>query len=60
MGFLLFHLFSWWGFLLQGVAIIHFIRRRPDTFWLWIILIGRLAGRAGLTSSAKWRRTPDC
>jgi hypothetical protein len=44
MGFLLFHLFSWWGFLLQGVAIFHFIRRRPDTFWLWIILIGGWLG----------------
>ncbi len=29
-----------WNFLLQGIAIIHFIRRRPDTYWLWIILIG--------------------
>ena len=27
-----------WGFVLQGLAIIHFIRRRPDTYWLWIIL----------------------
>jgi hypothetical protein len=27
-----------WGFILQGLAIIHFIRRRPDTYWLWIIL----------------------
>jgi hypothetical protein len=44
MGFLLFHLFSWWGVLLQGAAIIHFIRRRPDAFWLWIILIGGWLG----------------
>ena len=29
-----------WNFLLQGIAIIHFIRRRPDTYWLWIILVG--------------------
>lgn len=27
-----------WGLLLQGLAIIHFIRRRPDTYWLYIIL----------------------
>lgn len=33
-------LFYPYGFLLQAVAIIHFVRRRPDTFWLWIILIG--------------------
>ena len=29
-----------WGLILQAVAIVHFIRRRPDTYWLWIILIG--------------------
>jgi hypothetical protein len=33
-------LFYPWGFLLQAVALVHFIRRRPDTFWLWVILIG--------------------
>lgn len=27
-----------WGLLLQVTAIIHFIRRRPDTYWLWVIL----------------------
>src|SRR5262249_61026204 len=27
-----------WGILLQALAIIHFIRRRPDTYWLYIIL----------------------
>ncbi len=29
-----------WGVILQAVAIVHFIRRRPDTYWLWIILFG--------------------
>jgi tetratricopeptide (TPR) repeat protein len=33
-------LFYPWGFILQAVAILHFIRRRPETYWLWIILIG--------------------
>jgi hypothetical protein len=33
-------LFYPWGILLQAAALIHFIRRRPDTYWLWIILIG--------------------
>jgi len=37
MGFLS-GLFYPWGFLLQGLAIVHFIRRRPDTYWIWIIL----------------------
>lgn len=29
-----------WGILLQVLAIVHFIRRRPDFFWLWIIIFG--------------------
>jgi hypothetical protein len=33
-------LFYPYGFILQALAIIHFVRRRPDTFWLWVILIG--------------------
>jgi hypothetical protein len=37
MGFLT-HLFYPWGLLLQVLAIVHFIRRRPDTYWLYIIL----------------------
>jgi hypothetical protein len=27
-----------WGLILQALALIHFIRRRPDTYWLWIII----------------------
>lgn len=27
-----------WGVILQALAIIHFIRRRPDTYWLFIII----------------------
>jgi hypothetical protein len=27
-----------WGLILQALAIIHFIRRRPDMYWLWIII----------------------
>ena len=44
MGSLFLFAFSWWGILLQGFAIIHFIRRRPDAFWLWVILIGGWLG----------------
>jgi len=29
-----------WGVILQVVAIVHFVQRRPETFWLWIILMG--------------------
>ena len=32
------HLLFPWGLLLQGVAIIHFVRRRPDVYWIFIIL----------------------
>jgi hypothetical protein len=37
MGLLNYLLYPW-GFLLQGLAIVHFIRRRPDTYWIFIIL----------------------
>lgn len=37
MGFLS-YLFYPWGLLLQVAAIVHFIRRRPDTYWIFIIL----------------------
>jgi hypothetical protein len=37
MGFFA-HLFWPWGLLLQAAAIIHFIRRRPDTYWIFIII----------------------
>jgi hypothetical protein len=35
---LLFFFFHWWALLLQAVAIVHFIRRRPDIYWIFIIL----------------------
>ncbi len=38
MGSLFFFFASWWGFILQGVAIVHFIRRRPDTYWIFVII----------------------
>ena len=37
-GILLFFAFSWWAILLRIVAIVHFIRRRPNFFWIWVIL----------------------
>jgi hypothetical protein len=33
-------LFYPYGIVLQAIAILHFIRRRPDAYWLWIILLG--------------------
>jgi hypothetical protein len=38
MGSLLFWIFPWWALMLQAVAIVHFIRRRPDWFWLFVII----------------------
>ena len=35
MGFFSF-LFPW-GIILQAIALVHFIRRRPDTIWIYII-----------------------
>ena len=29
-----------YGIILQALAIVHFVRRRPETYWLFIILIG--------------------
>jgi hypothetical protein len=41
-------LFFWrpWGLILQAFAVFHFVRRRPDWYWLWIILIGGGLGAA--------------
>ena len=39
-------LFYPWSLILQAIALVHFFRRRPDTFWLWIILIGGWIGAA--------------
>jgi hypothetical protein len=46
MGSFLFFAFSWWAIALRVIAIIHFIRRRPNFFWLWIILIHWLGALA--------------
>lgn len=37
MGMLTRYLYPW-GLLLQVAAIVHFIRRRPNTYWLYIII----------------------
>jgi hypothetical protein len=37
MGFLS-HILYPWGIILQGFAIVHFIRRRPDNYWFFVIL----------------------
>jgi hypothetical protein len=32
-------LFYPYGIVLQAIAILHFVRRRPDTYWIWVILM---------------------
>lgn len=38
MGTFLFFAFSWWAIALRVIALVHFIRRRPNFFWFWVIL----------------------
>jgi hypothetical protein len=38
MGSVFFFAFSWWSILLRVVALVHFIRRRPDWYWIWVIM----------------------
>ena len=45
MGFLS-HLFYPWGFIVQGIALLHFVRRRPENYWLYIIFFGGFLGAA--------------
>jgi hypothetical protein len=40
----LWHLFYPWGFLVQIVAVVHFVRRRPDNYWIYIIFFGGFLG----------------
>lgn len=41
----MFHLLTEpWGLALVAIALVHFFRRRPDTFWLWIIIFGGWLG----------------
>jgi hypothetical protein len=32
------HILYPWGLILQGLAILHFIRRRPDNYWFYVII----------------------
>jgi hypothetical protein len=46
MGSFLFFAFSWWSIVLRIVALVHFIRRRPNFYWLWVILLFSWVGAA--------------
>lgn len=38
------HLFYPWGFLVQIFAIVHFVRRRPENYWFYVIFFGGWIG----------------
>src|SRR6266436_115173 len=40
------YLFYPWGFIVQILAIVHFVRRRPDNYWIYIIFFGGFLGAA--------------
>jgi hypothetical protein len=42
----LYTLFFPWGQILQVLALVHFAKRRPDGYWLWIIFMGGGLGAA--------------
>src|SRR5215471_11343183 len=44
-----------YGVILQALALIHFIRRRPDTYWLFIIIF---LGPLGAVKKSRWRSFP--
>src|SRR5258705_7444465 len=33
-----------WGLIVQGVALWHVVKRRPEGYWLWIIIFGGVLG----------------
>jgi len=43
---LLSHLFYPWGFLVQILAVVHFVKRRPEGYWLYVIFFGGFIGAA--------------
>ena len=56
---LLFFFFHWWSLLLQGVAIVHFIRRRPDTYWIFVILfLGWIGAAVYIVAEDTWYILP--
>ena len=38
------HLIYPWGLVVQGIALWHFVKRRPESYWLWIIIFGGVLG----------------
>jgi hypothetical protein len=43
---LLFRLYYPWGLILQGLALVHAVKRRPEYYWYYIIFFGGAIGAA--------------
>lgn len=33
-----------WGLIVQGIAVVHFLKRRPENYWLFVIIFGGILG----------------
>jgi len=33
-----------WGLIVQGIALFHFVRRRPENYWIFVIIFGGVLG----------------
>src|SRR5215469_5115519 len=40
LGFLIYP----WGFVVQGIALYHYVKRRPENYWLYVIIFGGALG----------------
>ena len=40
LGFLIYP----WGFVVQGIALYHYVKRRPENYWLYIFIFGGVLG----------------
>jgi hypothetical protein len=38
------YLFYPWGLIVQGIAVVHFLKRRPENYWLFVIIFGGMLG----------------
>jgi hypothetical protein len=38
------HLFYPWGLIIQGLALFHFVKRRPENYWIFVIIFGAVLG----------------
>src|SRR5271168_284580 len=54
------HLFYPWGLILQGIALVHFLRRRPDGYWFKLFFLVVFFGAGGSTARECWPVSACC